>query len=56
VTIPTKGISLPFISAGGTGIIFAGAAMGLLTNIARHIRPMSEQTFESIVLEGDINE
>ncbi len=34
--VPTKGIGLPLISAGGTSVIITGAALGLLVNIARH--------------------
>ena len=29
-SIPTKGISLPFVSAGGSGVVFLGLAAGLL--------------------------
>lgn len=36
VSIPTKGISLPLVSAGGTGVIIYGAMLGLLINIARN--------------------
>ena len=32
---PTKGIALPFISAGGTGLILTAMAAGVLVNIAR---------------------
>jgi cell division protein FtsW len=35
VSVPTKGISLPLVSAGGTGVIFMGALVGVLANIAR---------------------
>lgn len=31
--IPTKGISLPFVSAGGSGAVFLGTAAGLLASI-----------------------
>ncbi len=31
--IPTKGISLPFVSAGGSGILFLGVAAGLLASV-----------------------
>lgn len=35
VSVPTKGIALPFVSAGGSGIIFLGFLVGVLANIAR---------------------
>ena len=35
VSVPTKGISLPLVSAGGSGAIFLGALTGILANIAR---------------------
>ena len=33
---PTKGIALPFVSAGGSGLVMAAAATGVLINISRH--------------------
>lgn len=33
--VPTKGISLPFVSAGGSGVVFLGVAAGLLAAAAR---------------------
>jgi len=35
VVLPTKGIPLPFISAGGTSMLLCAAAGGVLANIAR---------------------
>lgn len=35
VCAPTKGISLPLVSAGGSGVIFLGVALGLLVSVAR---------------------
>jgi cell division protein FtsW len=35
--VPTKGIALPFISAGGTSMFFMLAGMGVLLNITREI-------------------
>ena len=32
-TVPTKGISLPFVSAGGSGILFLGVSAGLLASV-----------------------
>lgn len=31
--VPTKGISLPFVSAGGSGVLFLGVAAGLLASV-----------------------
>ncbi|MBN1817675.1 MAG: FtsW/RodA/SpoVE family cell cycle protein [Sedimentisphaerales bacterium] len=36
VVLPTKGIPLPFISAGGTSMLVTAAAVGVLLNVARH--------------------
>ncbi len=36
VVLPTKGIPLPFISAGGTSLLLSSAAIGVLINIAKH--------------------
>lgn len=35
VSVPTKGISLPFVSAGGSGVIFYSIAVGLLASVSR---------------------
>lgn len=34
VSVPTKGISLPLISAGGSGVIFYALALGLLASVS----------------------
>lgn len=34
-SVPTKGISLPFVSAGGSGVVFLGLAAGLLASVGR---------------------
>jgi cell division protein FtsW len=35
VVLPTKGIPLPFVSAGGTSLLLSAVAVGILLNIAR---------------------
>jgi len=35
VSVPTKGISLPLVSAGGSGAVLLGGLVGMLANIAR---------------------
>jgi cell division protein FtsW len=35
VSVPTKGLSLPLISSGGTGLIITSSALGLLLSICR---------------------
>lgn len=42
-SIPTKGISLPFVSAGGSGVLFLGVAAGLLASVARGAAPRVPQ-------------
>lgn len=37
-SIPTKGLPLPFISYGGTSLVYSMASVGLLLNIAKHRR------------------
>jgi cell division protein FtsW len=39
VSVPTKGLSLPLISAGGSGVIITCAALGLLRSAARYKNP-----------------
>jgi cell division protein FtsW len=34
--VPTKGIPLPFISAGGSSLVFNLAALGLILNVSQH--------------------
>ncbi len=42
-SVPTKGISLPFVSAGGSGVLFLGLAAGLLASIERSV-PSSRES------------
>jgi cell division protein FtsW len=39
VSVPTKGLSLPLISAGGSGLIITCAALGLLYSVSRFENP-----------------
>ena len=34
--MPTKGIPLPFISAGGSSLLFALVGIGLVANVSQH--------------------
>lgn len=35
--VPTKGISLPLVSAGGSGVVFLGVLVGVLASVARRM-------------------
>lgn len=39
VSVPTKGIALPFVSAGGTGVVVFSILVGQLANVARRACP-----------------
>jgi cell division protein FtsW len=43
VVLPTKGIPLPFVSAGGTSMLLSSAAVGLLLNIAKQSPKLTPQ-------------
>lgn len=52
-TVPEKGIDLPFLSSGGTNLVFALASVGILLNIARnHTRPSRRRCAEDLVAHG----
>jgi cell division protein FtsW len=42
VSVPTKGLSLPLISAGGSGLVITCAALGLLYSISKHVHGQDE--------------
>jgi len=37
--LPVVGVPLPFISYGGTAMVTAGLALGMILSIARHRKP-----------------
>jgi len=43
VVLPTKGIPLPFVSAGGTSMLLTAAAVGVLLNIAKQSAKLTTQ-------------
>lgn len=45
-TIPNTGMQLPFFSAGGSSLIFIMAAMGVVLNISRQIKPKGAMSRE----------
>lgn len=44
VVLPTKGIPLPFVSAGGTSMLLTAVAVGVLINIAKNSQPKLGKT------------
>ena len=46
VCAPTKGISLPLVSAGGSGVILLGVAVGLLVSVAREAEESAEMEYD----------
>jgi len=50
VVLPTKGIPLPFVSAGGTSMLLSAAAVGVLLNIAR--QPAGDNDLQSEIPES----
>jgi len=49
VVLPTKGIPLPFVSAGGTSMLLSAAAVGVLLNIAKQSAVKSNQFVDESV-------
>jgi cell division protein FtsW len=46
VVLPTKGIPLPFVSAGGTSMLLSAVAVGVLLSIARQCRKLAKEETE----------
>ena len=46
--VPTKGIPLPFVSSGGSSLLFSMIGIGILINIAK-------QSLESVALNPQLN-
>ncbi len=44
VVLPTKGMPLPFVSAGGTSMLLSSAAVGILLNIARQTASKTDES------------
>ncbi|MCF7956928.1 MAG: putative lipid II flippase FtsW [Phycisphaerae bacterium] len=51
---PTKGIALPFISAGGTGLVVTGVAAGVLVNVAKGRNEVIAHPVETLHLTPEI--
>ena len=48
VSMPTKGMSLPLVSAGGTGLIITCASLGLLASVLRTSRANADETAPAV--------
>ncbi len=53
VSMPTKGVSLPLVSAGGSGLVITAGAMGLLYSTVRHVHreqrlPLETQSAQTL--------
>jgi cell division protein FtsW len=46
VVLPTKGIPLPFVSAGGTSMLLSAVAVGVLLNIAKQSSKVPKEATE----------
>lgn len=55
VVLPTKGIPLPFVSAGGTSMLLSAAAVGVLLNIAKTaaVRPEPQKRERQLFAEAE---
>jgi cell division protein FtsW len=53
VVLPTKGIPLPLISAGGTSMLLTAAAMGILLNILHQTQERLTPSSMTVFLNRD---
>jgi cell division protein FtsW len=53
VVLPTKGIPLPLISAGGTSMLLTAATMGILLNILRQTQERLSPSSMAVFLARD---
>lgn len=51
--VPATGLPLPFISYGGSHMVFMGISLGVLLNISRHIRGAGESGLDNFNLQRD---
>ena len=47
--IPNTGVPLPFISYGGTSMVFLLAEMGIALGVSRHIVPISKRQGKGVI-------
>lgn len=54
--LPTTGVPMPFVSYGGTAVLFYSAAIGILLNISAHsgINPKKEFTQDSTIISTEV--
>ncbi len=52
VVLPTKGIPLPFVSAGGTSMLLSAGAVGVLLNIAKQTDSAWQIKLQDVRVEG----
>jgi cell division protein FtsW len=57
--VPTKGLTLPFVSFGGSSLVMNALAAGVLLNISRHVpetpRPPEKADDEEREAAGDLH-
>lgn len=52
--LPTTGVALPFISYGGTALLFNSLGVGILMSISRYKRPLPEMADSADLIEGRV--